>query len=71
VRANYREASRARSKKEFISKIGIVEQEADETPCWLELLTDSGIVNKKLVGSLIKESDELLSIFVTTGKSSK
>ena len=43
VAANYREASRARSDAEFISKLGIVEQELDETILWLELLVESGI----------------------------
>lgn len=71
VGANYREANRARSKAGFISKIGIVEQEADETLYWLELLEDSGIIKRELIGEIIKESDELLAIFVTIGKKSK
>jgi len=47
VGANYREATRSRSKAEFRAKIGIVEQEADETLYWLELLEESGIVEEK------------------------
>ena len=71
VGANYREATRARSKKEFISKIGIVEQEADETLYWLELLDESGLMHGRLFKDLIKEADELIAIFVTIGKKSK
>ena len=71
VGANYREATRARSKREFISKIGIVEQEADETLYWLELLDESGLMNGRLLENLIKEADELVAIFVTIGKKSK
>ena len=71
VGANYREGTRARSKKEFVSKIGIVEQEADETLYWLELLDESGLMNGRLLKDLIKEADELVAIFVTIGKKSK
>jgi len=71
VGANYREATRARSKKEFVSKIGIVEQEADETLYWLELLDESGLMNGRLLKDLIKEADELVAIFVTIGRKSK
>jgi four helix bundle protein len=71
VGANYREALRARSKKEFVSKIGIVEQEADETLYWLELLDESGLMDGSLLKNLIKEADELVAIFVTIGKKSK
>jgi len=52
VGANYREAKRARSKAEFISKIGDRLKEAEETAYWLELLTDEGIVSKKRLGPL-------------------
>jgi four helix bundle protein len=71
VGANYREAKRARSKAEFVSKIGIVEQEADESLYWLQLLELSGIVGEDNIGDLIGEADELVSIFVSIGKSSK
>ncbi len=71
VGANYREATRARSKAEFRSKIGIVEQEADETLYWLELLEESEIISKSLISNLIKESDELVAIFTTIGRKSK
>ena len=71
IGANYREATRARSKAEFISKIGIVEQEADETPYWLELLEEGEIVRKDLISDLMHESDELIAIFTAIGRSSK
>jgi len=68
VGANYREASRARSKAEFISKIGDCLKEADETAYWLELLSDEEIVAKKRLESLLKETDELTAILVTISK---
>jgi four helix bundle protein len=71
VAANYREASRARSNAEFISKLGIVEQELDETLLWLELLVESDIVPETKLRSLISETDELLRIIVTSIKSAK
>ncbi|MBI4753672.1 four helix bundle protein [Candidatus Desantisbacteria bacterium] len=71
IGANYREATRARSKAEFISKIGIVEQEADETLYWLELLIESNIVNQTRIADLMSEAQELLAIFVSSGKTAK
>lgn len=71
VAANYREASRARSNAEFIAKLGIVEQELDETQLWLELLVESGIVPEEHLGPLITETDELVRITVTSIKSAK
>ena len=71
IGANYREANRARSKAEFRSKIGIVEQESDESLFWLELLKESGIAKGKLLDELLVEADELVAIFTTIGKKSK
>jgi four helix bundle protein len=71
VAANYREASRARSDAEFISKIEICAQEADETLLWMELLDEEcGIKNENL-DFLLKESDELIAIFTTMSKNTK
>ena len=71
VAANYREASRARSNAEFVSKIELCVQEADETTLWLELLReDCGIVSEQLV-ELLDESKQLISIFVTMSKNVK
>ncbi|HEX5482437.1 MAG TPA: four helix bundle protein, partial [Terriglobia bacterium] len=56
VAANYRAACRARSRADFISKVGIVVEEADETAFWLELLSDAGIVRKDRLESLLAEA---------------
>ena len=66
VSSNYRAARRARSHKEFVSKIGTVVEESDETVHWLELLTESGIVNAQRVANLLREADELMRIFSKT-----
>jgi four helix bundle protein len=71
VGANYREANRARSKAEFRAKIGIVEQEADESLYWLELIKESGVAKGRLLEELLVEVDELVAIFTTIGKKSK
>ena len=71
VAANYREASRARSDAEFISKLGIVEQELDETMLWLELLSESGIVKAELLAPLHTEAEELLKITITVIRTTK
>jgi four helix bundle protein len=61
--ANYRAAGRARSKAEFVSKMGIVVEEADETVFWLELLMDSGLVKPTKLAQIFAEANELLAIF--------
>jgi len=66
VGANYRAACRARSKAEFIAKLGIVLEEADETVFWLELLMEAGIGSREKMGPLVKEADQLTSIFVAS-----
>ncbi len=71
IGANYREATRSRSKADFISKIGIVEQETDETLYWLELLAESNIINSAKMEDIITETKELLAIFVSSGKTAK
>jgi four helix bundle protein len=74
VAANYRAASRARSKAEFISKLGIVVEEADETSFWLDLLVDSGLVRSEVVETLRVECNELVRIFsssLATAKSNR
>jgi four helix bundle protein len=71
VGANYRSACRARSNADFISKISIVEEEADESMYWLELLTEAGIVHGARIAALMKEADELTAIFTTAGKTAK
>jgi four helix bundle protein len=63
VGANYRAARRARSGPDFISKIGIVLEEADECVYWLELLCASGIVTQAKLAPLTCEAEELVAIF--------
>jgi four helix bundle protein len=62
---------RARSKAEFISKIGLVVEEADETVFWLELLSETGVLNPTQVQDLLKEANELLAIFGASLRTSK
>src|SRR2546428_13540826 len=61
VGANYRAACRAKSKADFVSKMGTVEEEADETMYWMELI-DAEIVNHDRVADLLDEADQILSI---------
>jgi four helix bundle protein len=71
VAAIYREASRARSKADFISKVELCTQEADETQLWLELLQESCTVDTPLRAELWRETNELIAIFVTMAKNAK
>jgi four helix bundle protein len=71
VAANYRAVCRARSKAEFIAKIGIVVEEADETVFWIELLSETGIIAGARCGPLLKEANELLAIFASSLKTAK
>jgi four helix bundle protein len=71
VGANYRAACRARSKAEFIAKMGIVLEEADETVFWLELLSEGGIVRREKLDALLNEANELTSIFVASLRTAK
>ena len=71
VAANYREAARARSEAEFVSKIEQCVQEADESQLWLELLRDDCGVAPGNVEPVWREADELIAIFVTISKNTK
>jgi four helix bundle protein len=71
VAANYREASRARSDAEFVSKIDQCAQEADESMLWLELLRDDCGIRTDASERLRREADELIAIFVTMSKKVK
>ena len=66
VAANYRSACRARSHAEFISKIGVVEEEADETALWLELIIEDKILPEKKIVSLLVEANELVAIMAAS-----
>ena len=69
--ANYREASRARSKAEFIAKIGDCLKEIEETEYWLELLVESGQVTSAKKAPLLDENRQLIAIFTTISKKAK
>lgn len=71
VGAHYREASRARSKQEFIAKIEGGLQELEETGYWLDLLLMSGIIEEDCVTVLSQEVKELIAIFITMSKRTK
>jgi four helix bundle protein len=69
VAANYRSACRARSRQEFVAKLGVVLEEADETQLWLELIIEAKVIPAKRVQPLLDEANELVAIFVTSRKS--
>ena len=71
VGANYRAACRARSKADFVSKMGIVEEETDETIYWMELLVDVDIVKRPRLADLLDEADQILSIVISSIKTAK
>jgi len=71
VGANYRAARRAKSGRDFINKLKIVEEETDETLYWLELIQKSGKVKPEKLQGLINEANELVAIFVTSLKTAK
>jgi len=72
--ANYRASCRARSTADFISKISVLTEEADETLFWFEVLVESDLIRLKIVESLMLECEELLKIFsssLVTAKSNR
>lgn len=71
VGANYRAACRARSPAEFCAKMGIVEEEADESIYWMELLVEAGLVRETLVRNLQNEANELVAITVASIKTAR
>lgn len=71
VRANYRSACRARSKAEFLAKLGIVEEEADESGYWMELIIESGLKKIALVEPLLAEADALTAIMAASRKTTR
>jgi four helix bundle protein len=71
VGANYRSACKGKSTADFINKIVIVEEEADESIYWLELMEESGLVESKEIYLLKKEANELTAIFTAIGKTAK
>ena len=71
VGAHYREASRSRSRAEFISKIEVALQELDETTYWLEMLVEADIVSEVKLQPLRQEAGELMAIFVSSVRTAK
>jgi four helix bundle protein len=71
VAANYRAAGRSRSRAEFIAKIGVVLEEADETALWLELLSESGIISAIKLKDLLNEANQLTAIFSASRRTVK
>ncbi|MEW6670009.1 MAG: four helix bundle protein [Thermodesulfobacteriota bacterium] len=69
--ANYRAAKRARSTADFISKMGIVEEETDESMYWMELIVESGLMDDARISDLYKEADEILSMVVASIKTAR
>ena len=68
VAANYRAACRARYKTEFVAKLSIVVEEADETVLWLELIKDGKLLPENRVGNLLEEANEITAIMVASRK---
>ena len=71
VASNYRATCVAQSKASFISKISIVIEEADESIFWLEFIIDENLLKKHLAEPLMKEAEELTSIFITSRKTAR
>jgi len=71
IGANYRAACRARSRAEFVAKLGIVLEEADETAFWLELMRDAEIFPEAKLGEVVQEAKELVAIFVASVRTTK
>jgi four helix bundle protein len=71
VAANYRAACRARSHNEFISKISVVEEEADESTFWLDIIPETKNADRVIVESLLIEARELTAIFTAANKTAK
>ena len=71
VGANYRAAKRAKSTADFISKMGTVEEETDESMYWMELLVETGLMKKSRISDLYQEADEILSMVVASIKTAR
>jgi len=71
VGANYRAVCRSRSKAEFIARLGVVEEEADESAFWLELILESDLAPRGKAELILKEANELVAIMAASRKSAK
>jgi len=66
VGANYRAACRGRSKAEFVAKLGVVEEESDESAFWLELIIEGEFITQRVVEPLLREANELVKIMASS-----
>lgn len=71
VGANYRAVCRAKSRADFIAKLGIVEEECDESLYWLEMLVETNQIRPALVSNLMQEGEEILAIVVASAKTAR
>ncbi|MBI2459751.1 MAG: four helix bundle protein [Parcubacteria group bacterium] len=71
VASNYRAVCRSRSMLDFISKLSVVEEEADESGFWLKIIIECNLIKKELVESLLKEANEIVAIMVSSKKTSR
>ena len=71
VGANYRAAARARSRADFVAKLGVVEEECDESAYWMEMIIDRKLLKPRRVNDLLAEANELLAITVASIKTAR
>jgi four helix bundle protein len=71
VAANYRSALKAKSKRDFSYKLNIIQEDADESYFWLELIAETGIIRQEKIQLLVKEASELTAIFTAQGRTAK
>jgi four helix bundle protein len=71
VGANYRAVCRARTRKDFINKLGVVIEEADESALWLEVTGEGNLLDPKLIAPLLQEANELVAIFTASRKTAR
>jgi four helix bundle protein len=68
VGANYRALCRSKSRADFMNKASIIEEEADETAFWFEMVRDSGLLSAETIQPLLREANELVAMFVASRK---
>lgn len=68
IAANYRSACKGRSKPEFIAKLGIAEEEADETQFWIEMIVEAGLIPESKLQALLQETKEITAIIAASRK---
>ena len=71
VAANYRAVCRARSRAEFVARMGIVVEEADESVFWLELIGEAGLLSNERMKDLLSEAQQLTAIFTAAQRTAK